>query len=220
MTLVDAAVAENARWCSLICRLHGVDSRIVDGVWRAAASPPPYYPASITLRRGVPAAAVVPPAPDLGIKDSYADLRLTELGCVELFEGSWIVGPAAADGPAAEPRWAAVTTAAGLQRWRAAHGSADALTESLLAEPGVGVLYADDDGSMACGAVLHRTSELIGVSNVFGEPDWRELAAVANARFGNLPVVGYESGAQLAAARAGGWSELGPLRVWLSRTTP
>lgn len=214
MTMLDAAVAENVEWCTLICRLNGIDSRVDDDVWQAAQPPPPFYPASITLRRGISAPTVLPPGPNLGIKDSYADLRLTELGCTELFEASWILGPPAAGRPA--PRWASVANAQQLQRWRAAHGSADAMPNALLAERDVSVVYLDDQGRVSCGAVLHRTPKVIGVSNVFGEPDWRGLAAAAVARFGDLPIVGYESGAQLAAARAGGWSELGPLRVWLS----
>jgi hypothetical protein len=220
MNLLDAAVAENAQWCTLICRLHGIESRVEDDVWRAVESPPPFYPASITLRRGISASTILPAGPNLGIKDSYADLRLSEHGCTELFEGSWIAAPAQDEQPDDDPRrWASITNAQELERWRAAHSSAGALKEALLAERAVSVIYMEEGGRITSGAVLHRAPKVIAISNVFGDPMWRGLAAAAVARFGDSPVVGYESGTELAAARADGWSELGPMRVWLSPPT-
>jgi hypothetical protein len=61
--------------------------------------------------------------------------------------------------------------------------------------------------------VLHRGSDLVGVSNVFartGTPDdvWTALPT-------SDELVGYESGDDLAAARRADFRPVAPLRVWL-----
>ena len=52
-----------------------------------------------------------------------------------------------------------------------------------------------------------------GVSNLFG--DWRAAVDSIAGRYPGLPLVGYESGDDLAAARRAGFTSTGPLRVWL-----
>jgi len=49
---------------------------------------------------------------------------------------------------------------------------------------------------------------------------WGEVAAVVGQLFPSLPVVGYEHGADLDAALAAGFTNLGPLRVWLRSAAP
>lgn len=213
MDLLRAAVAENATWCALVCRRHGVDSTVRDGRWIASGTPPPFYPAVITLRPKLQLSTIVRPQRGLGVKDSYADVDLSSAGAIELFSGRWIAAP---PGQGELGQWRRISDARELARWRSAHGSADALQADLLGEPDVTFVCAGEAGHLLAGAVLHRTDEVIGVSNVFGHVDWRSLIAVAGAFHGELPVVGYASGAALAAARHGGWSEVGPMRVWLA----
>jgi hypothetical protein len=58
-----------------------------------------------------------------------------------------------------------------------------------------------------------------GISNVFksgiaDDPLWAgAVRAIARVRPG-LPIVGYERGEDLAAARQAGFTVLGPLRIW------
>ncbi len=79
------------------------------------------------------------------------------------------------------------------------------------------VLMADGVGSVR----VNRSEDEIGVSNVeadggTAEPDlWRWLVAVVGDRYPGLDVVGYESGSMLDAARAAGFTAIGPLRIWI-----
>jgi hypothetical protein len=51
------------------------------------------------------------------------------------------------------------------------------------------------------------------MSNAFG--DLPEAADAVSALHPGLPVVGYESGAELDTAIGAGFEDCGPLRVWL-----
>jgi hypothetical protein len=69
------------------------------------------------------------------------------------------------------------------------------------------------------GGVLAAAAGVTGVSNVFApriatETVLQGLAKVADARFPGLPLVGYESGDNLAAARRVGFKAVGHLKVW------
>lgn len=70
-------------------------------------------------------------------------------------------------------------------------------------------------GIVATGA-LHASDGVVGISNVTGEAEGALRACVAAAREWRpgSPVVGYEGGAELEAARAAGFERLGSLRVW------
>lgn len=91
-------------------------------------------------------------------------------------------------------------------------------------------------GDLAGGAVLNLSSGLVGISNVFTVADnrsqehngsgndstiqskraiWSATVAAAAARFPGVPLVGYESGDDLAPALATGFQGIGTLRVWL-----
>jgi hypothetical protein len=121
------------------------------------------------------------------VKDSFHDLDLARFGYRVLFEAEWIHRPSAASRgvPAAD------------------------------ADPVV--LLADGVGS----ARVNRSGDEVGVSNVeqegaTSEPDlWRWLVAVVGDRYPGLDVVGYESGSMLDAARAAGFTAIGPLRIWV-----
>lgn len=69
-----------------------------------------------------------------------------------------------------------------------------------------------------CGAVASRRVGAVGLSNLFARTargDARvECLAAAAAAFPGLPLVAWESGGDLAEARAVGFAQIGPLRVW------
>ena len=74
------------------------------------------------------------------------------------------------------------------------------------------------------GAVLSYGADVVGVSNLFAENGdldtaWTNAVAAAATDFPRAPIVGYESGAALAAARRNGFEVLGPLRVWINDGT-
>ena len=93
---------------------------------------------------------------------------------------------------------------------------------ALLADPDCAVLACRRNGTLVGGAIAYTTDGVTGISNVFksGMPTaaagrvWASVVrTVATLRPG-LPVVGYESGEDLAAARRAGFTVLGPLRIW------
>ncbi|GCD47111.1 hypothetical protein [Streptomyces paromomycinus] len=119
---------------------------------------------------------------------------------------------------------------------------ADDATHFLRARPadtdtGTGTGTGTDTGTgtgtnILAGAVATLSGgELVGLSNVFTTPEaatagigpqdtWAGCVSAVTARWPGLPVVGYESGADLEAAVANGFRAVGPLRVWWRTVRP
>jgi hypothetical protein len=222
--LLHAAVINNAHWCDAICRSHGYPGEFTGRRWTSAGHALPFYPNAITLSPDVTAAeatAGLDPSRAFAIKDSFARLDLAPHGLTPLFDAVWIALPNPAAGDA--PGWEAVTDPDGLARWETAWAGGDNVTglflPALLADPDCAVLACRQDGAQVGGAIAYTAGGVTGISNVFksgiaAEPLWGSaVRAVAAFRRG-LPIVGYESGEDLAAARQAGFAVLGPLRIW------
>lgn len=229
--LVTLAVRDNARWCGLFTRTHGATGRTDGDAWTSPTRTPPGYPDAVTLRPGVDAAAVLAcidtATPGCSVKDSYADLDLSAHGFRELFAATWIGHPGddAAASPAGSTPWHRLTEPDELHAWEAAwghDGPEPFFRPELLRAPGVSMLAARDGPDVAGGAILTRWDALaVGVSNVFSTHGdhagaWAGILAWAAVHHAGLPLVGYEVGDDLAAARDAGFGALGPLRVWLA----
>ncbi|MEU6219775.1 hypothetical protein ABZ845_19985 [Streptomyces sp. NPDC047022] len=228
-SMVRAAARNNAEWCAAMSRSHGVAGEFGEQAWAAPARTPPYYPDSVTLVPGADPAALVAridtASPGATVKDSFADLDLTEAGFRVLFDAQWIHRPA--DAPAISPdlAWDMAGDADALRAWAPAwdngNGDADLFCPELLADPDTSVLAGySADGRVVAGAVASRGEEVVGVSNVFaldGGPDaaWPVVLDAVHRLFPALPVVGYEHGDDLAVAMRHGFEPLGPLRIWI-----
>ncbi|MEU8619794.1 hypothetical protein [Streptomyces sp. NPDC048623] len=232
MTITEAellahAVRNNADWCAVMCRAHGLTGTFGPRAWTSPRRAPLYYPDAVTLAEDATAADVLTgvdrAAPGASVKDSYARLDLAAEGLRLLFDAQWIHRPAPAARPAAEG-WRPVRTAAELAAWSLAWSDGDPdeaalFRPDLLADSTTTILagYAAD-GRVLGGAVLTESAGVTGVSNLFttdGLPaSYAWTGALAHATPG-LPVVGYESGDDLDAALAAGFETLGPLWVWL-----
>jgi hypothetical protein len=75
-------------------------------------------------------------------------------------------------------------------------------------------------GVVVAGAVLHRSSDAVGISNFFTTPTapantWASCVAFAETLFPGSTLVSYASGKALAAARNHDFAPAGPLRVWI-----
>ena len=220
------AVRNNASWCDLVCRSHGIKTSFGPDLWVAAERAPTLYPDAVTLREQVAEEAVltaIAPGPGASVKDSYATLDLARHGFDELFEARWIThDPSSAH---SNSNWTIVATTEALAEWTEAADLSSTLTPDLLRHPDVRFLAAHDRHGVSAGAVANLTSPVVGVSNVFvttiGEDEaWAAIPAAVNTAFPSAALVGYEHGTGLHAAIAAGFSELGPLRVWLAPPTP
>lgn len=210
--LLGPAVANNLAWCASSCP----GDLSEEGLWVTRRVPLPYFPDAVTTRPGVSAArmaAVTSGRPACSVKDSFADVDLAAAGFDEIFSARWI-GCEGSSMAAAPADWRPVTTRADLDRWCVAAGLSH-LPASELTGHSV-VLARESGGESAVGCVVTEAAGVVGLSNV-AAPDadtWRELLGVVAARWPGTPVVGYEHGADLDAARDAGFADLGPLRVW------
>lgn len=227
--LLTAAIRNNADWCAAVCRSHGLSGTFGETAWWCPRRTPLYYPDAVTLRpEAVPGDFLsgVDTSPGCAVKDSHARLDLTPHGFTELLAARWIhraAGPLAPGSPALRPEH--VLTADRLSAWQTAwHGGADTpdvFRPALVEDPAVVVSAFHDGEDLAGGAVLYRSAEVVGVSNLFAA-DGRDVAAVWSAtiataatHFPGLPIVGYEQEDDLQPALDSGYGILGGLRVWL-----
>jgi hypothetical protein len=224
--LAQAAARNNAEWCAVMCRAHGVESAFGEDAWAAARRTPVYYPDAVTLRPGADPDGVVARidtvSPGASVKDSFADLDLAGAGFRVLFEAEWIHRPAGTPVPAPDLAWDVVGDPNTLRAWALAWddggGDADLFGPGVLADPETFVLSGKSaDGRVVAGGVASRSDHTVGVSNVFGPPDtaWPLVLHAVGRLFPTLPVVGYEQGDDLAVALRYGFETVGPLRVWV-----
>ena len=222
--LLHAAVINNARWCDAVCRSHGYPGQFTGRLWTSVRHALPFYPNVISLSPDATAAEVTNgqnPSRPFAIKDSFARLDLAPHGLTPLFDATWIAVPTPAGGD--DPSWGAVTDRGELVRWEAAWAGGGEVIglfqPALLDDPDCAVLACRRDGAQVGGAIAYTAGGVTGISNVFksgiaDDPLWAgAVRAIARVRPG-LPIVGYERGEDLAAARQAGFTVLGPLRIW------
>jgi len=223
--LTGRAAADNAAWCDLVGQSHGLDTALDGEAWTSRHRTPALYPDAVTLSPTLSVPELldrIDVSAGCSIKDSFASLDLAAFGFRVLFDAEWIVRPAAPT-PTTSP-WEIVQDAHGFaaweRAWRGEDGPRDVLRVDLLARDSVTVIAAYDGDRVEAGAILHRSSKVVGVSNVFtrsGDVDaaWAECLGLADSLFRNSVLVGYESGEDLDVALAHGFEAVGPLRVWL-----
>lgn len=222
------AAANNAEWCDVVCRTHGAQTRFDDDAWTSRTRTPPYYPDAVTL---VPEPSVpellarIDTSPGCSIKDSFASLDLTAYGFRVLFEAEWIVRRSAAlQPPATGPHWDLVRDADGLatweQAWRGDDGPPGVFRAELLDHESVALLAARTSDHVVAGAILNRSSDVVGISNFFTDARVASAGragclAFAGTLHPGSTFVGYESGDALDAARTHDFETAGSVRVWL-----
>jgi hypothetical protein len=222
------AARNNAEWCHLVANSHGIHGQFLSSIWASTIRTPPFYPDAVTLNVQATARQIVSAVDatsGCSVKDSFARLDLRPEGFDVLFDAEWIYQESGVvSGPTVTTlNWSEVVTPVQLDEWQMAWSSSDdpnTFLPALLDDEGVVVLAGRSDGIVVAGAVLNRSTSVVGVSNVFAgdkhaESVWPELLAQAGNYFSACVLVGYESGNALAAARAAGFHSAGPLRVWL-----
>jgi len=225
------AARNNAAWCDAVCGAHGCPGERTGGYWLTRAPTPPAYPNLVTLEpAAAPALEAVRelerarPSQPWAVKDSFSVLPLETAGFRLLFEAEWIGRPVQLARPRAGGRWIRVRSETGLAAWEAAWGESASqprvFLPALLGRSEIAILAAlDGAGAVAAGVVANRSGDAVGLSNFFAREERAARRAAgaeaAQREFPGLPLVGYESGRDLAECRALGFLPLGPLRVWL-----
>ncbi|MEV5445378.1 hypothetical protein AB0N23_22980 [Streptomyces sp. NPDC052644] len=235
--LIRQAAENNAAWCEEMCRTHGATGSFTGGFWAAPRHTVPYYPHLVTVEPAVAKGAAVGflradsggRGGGFAVKDSFADLDLSDDGFSILFEAEWIhrSGSTPSPEPPSTQTWRRLTTPADLALWErcwaGSEGAATMFRESLLAAPVV-FLGGFSDGRLTAGAVANFSGEVVGLSNVFGpagetSATWAGALSCLAREAPGVDVVGYERGDALVAALERGCTRLGKLRVWLQDTT-
>ena len=237
--LLLAAVRNNAEWCDAVCGARGVPGRFTEHLWLNEKQTPPYYPNIITLRPTSDAlmrelAAAITSVRDavgdkLSIKDSYADIDLAAHSLDVLFDAQWITRAGMLAPPVATARgvdWSIAGDDAGLDAWKAAWDAQIVAVDpifapSLLHDADIAFIAAHRDRAIVAGAIASRSAGVVGLSNVFtpvteSRAVWAGCIAATMAWAPGMPIVGYESGADLATALEVGFELLGPLRIWVA----
>lgn len=233
------AAHNNAHWCDAVCRAHGIPGEFHSRLWLNRHPVPRFYPNVVTLSAKAGAAQQLAAIRDLaseslggfGVKDSFATLDLEPLAFRVLFEARWL-WRAAAHPPAPAGlglAWATIREPAELSAWEAAWNGPPAENASslpprvflpaLLDNPKIRFVGAYADRQIVAGAIACQAADVVGISNVFAPEDdaaryWAGCIATVVDAFPGLPLVGYERGSDLEIARALGFEEVGPLRVW------
>lgn len=215
------AAANNADWYAMMADLYGCRYRR-DAAALVLLDPPPAFhswmvtldPDAVAAQRDIIANH---PAPGFGFKDGFARIDGAALGRRLGFEASWIYR--AAQRACATDGWEQITTPAALLAWENAWAASSPTAvrqfpNAILARSDVIIWGRRSAQGYDAGGIANRSGDCTGLSNVFGADAMGPVARLTQDRIPDLPLVGYERGADLDAALAAGFSVTGPLRVW------
>lgn len=214
------AAENNADLYEAVFATHGLAFERRPEGFAAIDPPPPFYGHGVVTRPGGGAGLLAHLrgrlGPAVAVKDSFREIDAGSAGLRALFEADWLWSQR--PGRLA-PGWARVDGPDALVAWEAAW-KAGSPTERRMFPPGfldrpdVAVFARWDDGRATAGCIANLSDGAVGLSNAFGGGAAFAAAADAAASLGaGLPVVGYERGASLVAARAAGFEVTGGLRV-------
>ena len=232
-SLAHAAAQNNAEWCHAFCRTHGVVGRFDAALWSSPVRPPPFYPDAVALLpelRVEQVLARIDGGEGCGVKDSFASLDLGAAGFQPLFHAEWLVRTPAEDRQAFPRHWSAIGSEAELRDWEDSWGEVPGGSSFFRSGPSRRLgesrcLPARSGDRVAAGAIANRSATVVGLSNVFDvdgdlESAWKAGAATAAALWGDMPIVGYDSGDSLDAAHVAGFESVGELVVSVNAPTP
>ncbi len=219
---LEKAVLNNIAWCEIVCETLHKEYTSNGQVWRLLSEAPPFYPDIITSTKKVTTSEVVDFMGDreiLSIKDSYANLELQPAGFNRLFQAEWIFHPSVATPEPVDAYWRVIEKEEDFKKWTSAHGSEQVMKNTLLGRNDVKIFIHENEDGIS-GFIANSGADAVGISNVFSngytEGDlWSDIVHLVSTVFADLPMVGYETGDDLIAARSSGWKTLGPLNVWV-----
>lgn len=211
-----------------MCFAHGTAGRFLVHTWVNAEPVPRFYPNVVTLTTGEADIDEQRQIVDMlktsnlpgrwAVKDSFKSLDLRRQGFEVLHEAKWI---RKMQQEAAPHAWQdrPMTLVSGLS-WERAKPGGEGFPEALFSDENFAMFSGRRDGAVVAGGTFYKSDGVVGLSNVVADSDdapavWRDLAILATTTFPGVPVVGYESGNELKAARKAGFTAGDPLRVWV-----
>ncbi|OJF94449.1 hypothetical protein [Pararhizobium antarcticum] len=225
--LLRLAIEDNIGWCSAVCTAHGSRETTSRDAWVNRGASPPFYPNIISRQIGVQdeietligEVAIANQSKRWGIKDSFCELNLSDLGFERIQSGSWYGGTLAAN---AEPTdWNIIRSPEHLRSWEKAWGGGEdrIFTENLLLDHRISFWFKGGDDAIEAGFISFDSGPSLGISNWFSQDD-RSLVQTgalqaANSVSRRRPIVCWSAD---DALRETGLSDLGPLQVWISPT--
>jgi hypothetical protein len=214
-----------------VCFAHGTVGRFLVHTWVNAEPVPRFYPNVVTLTTGEADADEQRQIIEMlkssnlpgrwAVKDSFKSLDLRRPGFDVLQEANWIRKTE----PETTPKsWrgqggSSSTMVSGLS-WERAKSGGEAFPATLFSDENFAMFAGRRGGKVVAGGTFYKADGVVGLSNVVADADespavWRDLAILAASTFPGLPVVGYESGDELKAARKAGFTVGDPLRIWV-----
>lgn len=222
--LLALAAMNNAQWCASVCQANGVAGQFTDQVWYAPGEVPVFYPNIITLKAKCRLETVRPIIQQMGgslsIKDSFNTLALASLGLVKLFDAQWLLAPAYVQ---AKGRYQLVTDANQLTQWTAAWcrtPSKSPVNPALLHQASIHFVAIYEEDCLVAGGIINRSEGVVGLTNVFchtseARTGWLTCLSAASVIGDGLPVVTYQHGDERTLVKSIGFTEIGPLSVWV-----
>jgi len=194
--------------------VQGAAGTFLPHIWVNAEPVPRFYPNAVTLVDDPAARTEQQGTIDIlmksnlpgrwAVKDSFGTLDLARRSFDVLLEASWIRSAMPALGVSSDIVWRRETTGKALP----------------VDDPNFALFTGRRGFEVVAGGMLYKSDGMVGLSNVVAEAAdavsvFRSLILLAAQTFPRLPVVGYESGAELAAALDAGFEQGDPLRVWV-----
>jgi hypothetical protein len=184
-------------------------------MWVHAGEVPRFYPNAVTL--AADDASIAEQLSNIeilqqsnlpgrwAVKDSFDKLDLSRRGFDVLQEASWIRSVMPIGDQATDIEWQRETQ--GKASWP-------------YHDPNFAMFTGRRGFRVVAGGMLYRAAGVVGLSNVVAEAAdaaavWHSLIVLASRTFPRLPLVGYESGSELAAALDAGFEIGDPLRIWV-----
>lgn len=198
----------------------------------AVDRPPPYYSNLTVLSQNrtddvLPLLRRIADEGDgsVGLKDSFNELDLQAFGFDILFRASWIWR--GAETAFLPDGWVKVGDGIALAQWEIAWKRAGSPTaakmfrDALLGNPGITILGKMKDGHFVSGCIANKSSDCVGISNVFSVFQEESIFAEATEAVASLapylPIVGYKSEADLEAVSKAGYEMTGDLRILVAQ---
>ncbi|CDX39518.1 conserved hypothetical protein [Mesorhizobium sp. ORS 3359] len=228
--------ANNADLYEAVFRAHGLNRQRNPFLWWSESPAPPYYSNMTTLdpdaiefqHEAVKQLSLTLDGP-FAVKDNFCRLDLASLGFKLLFSASWTWANASRAAAGAHSRmafgWERIRDSDALHAWEDAWAEDNpcdrrVFPPAILGNPDIAFLGRASASGFDAGCIVNRSRGAVGLSNVFAKgggaaTTYRDATRAAAIYADDLPLVGYEHGDALHAARLAGFEPVGNLCVWL-----